>query len=82
MKFLGNVLAVIVGMFIFSVMAFFFMVLIAAVAGSGDDGVNVSSNSVIELDLGSVNYDYAGKSNYKDLEFFNKVRHNGLSDII
>lgn len=81
MKFLSNVLAVIVGMFIFSVFAFFFMIMIAAIAGSSDDGNSVKNNSVIELDLGQVTLDYAGKSNYKEFDYF-ETGHNGLSDVI
>ena len=81
MKFLGNVLATIVGLFVFSMIFFFGIVLIAALAGGGGDEVLVRSNSVIELDLADVTNDYAGKSNYKDFDYF-EARHDGLSDVI
>jgi protease-4 len=81
MRFLGNVLAVLVGLFIFSVLAFFGLFVIAAVAGSGDDIVDVKNNSVIELDLANVSHDYGGKSSYKEFDYF-ETNHNGLSDVI
>lgn len=84
MKFLGNVLATIVGLFIFCMIFFFGIILIGVIAGSGDsETVSVKSNSVIELDLSKVNYDYAGKTNFEDMPFFNdKEKSNGLFDII
>ena len=41
MRFLGNVLATIVGLFVFSIIAFFGIIIIGAIAGSGDDAVTV-----------------------------------------
>lgn len=81
MKFLGNVLATIVGLFVFCMIFFFGIVLVAAVFGGASEGVNVSKNSVIELDLSEVTNDYAGKFNYKDFDYF-EARHDGLTDII
>jgi protease-4 len=81
MKFLGNVLAVIVGLFIFCMVFFFGIILIGALAGNGDDQTYVESNSVIELDLAHVTLDYGGKSNYKEFDY-SEVNHDGLSDII
>ena len=81
MKFLGNVFATIVGLFVFCMIFFFGIVLVAAVFGGGSEGVNVSRNSVIELDLSEVTNDYAGKFNYKDFDYF-EARHDGLTDII
>lgn len=43
MKFLSNVLATIVGLFVFSFLSFMFFVLIAAIAGGGDAKVDVST---------------------------------------
>ncbi|REG90605.1 signal peptide peptidase SppA [Algoriphagus antarcticus] len=52
MKFLGNVLAVIVGLFVFSILSVLIMFgLIGIVASSGNDEVTVSENSVLHLDL-------------------------------
>lgn len=81
MRFLGNVLATIVGLFVFCMLFFFGIVLIGVVAGGSGDTVAVRSNSVIELDLAEVTYDYGGKSNYKEFDYF-EANHNGLSDII
>ena len=66
MKFLGNVLATIVGIFIFCMIFFFGIIIIGAIAGGDEDTVSVKKNSVIELDLSKVSLDYAGKTNYKD----------------
>jgi protease-4 len=80
MKFLSNVLATVVGLFVFFMIFFFMAMLIAAFAG-GDDIVSVDRNSVIELDLEDVTLDYGGKSNYKEFNHY-VVNHDGLSDII
>jgi protease-4 len=83
MRFLGNVLATIVGLFIFCMIFFFGIVLIAAIAGSGEDEISVKSNSVIELDLSKITFDYAGKTHFEDLTFLNdKDKHDGFSDVI
>ena len=81
MRFLGNVLATIVGLFLFIMIGFFGILLIASIFGSNDDTVVVKSNSVLELDLSEIKNDYAGKVNYKEFEFF-KAKHNGLFDVI
>lgn len=81
MRFLGNVLATIVGLFIFCMLFFFFILLIGAVFGGGSEVANVEKNSVIELDLSKVSLDYAGKFNYKDFDYF-EANHDGLSDVI
>lgn len=80
MRFLGNVLATVVGLFLFFMILFFGFILIGVLAG-GDDVVDVKSNSVIELDLSKVKYDYAGKTNFKDFQWY-EDEHNGLSDVI
>lgn len=61
MKFLSNVLATIVGLFIFSILAFFGIILIAAIAGSSKDLPKAEKNSVLELDLSGITLDYTGK---------------------
>lgn len=81
MRFLGNVLATLVGLFLFTMMFFFGIVLIAAVAGSGSETIQVKTNSVIELDLSKVTNDYGGKFNYKDFDYF-ETNHDGVSDIL
>lgn len=52
MKFLGNVLAVIVGLFVFSILSFLlFFGLIGILAASGEKEVKVSENSLLHLNL-------------------------------
>ncbi|MCE7054925.1 signal peptide peptidase SppA [Algoriphagus sp. AGSA1] len=52
MKFLGNVLAVIVGLFVFSILSVLVMFgLIGMLAATGSDKVTVSENTVLHLDL-------------------------------
>lgn len=80
MNFLKNVLATIVGLFLFFMICFFALLFISAIAGSSDE-VKVKENSVIELDLAKVQFDYAGKTNYKEFNYFANP-HNGLFDII
>ena len=81
MRFLGNVLATIVGIFIFCMIFFFGIIIIGAIAGSGDETVSVKNNSVIELNLSKVSLDYAGKTNYKDFNYF-EAQHDGVTDIL
>ncbi|CAN1564464.1 protease 4 [Flavobacteriaceae bacterium] len=81
MRFLGNVLATIVGLFVFFMLFFFGIILISAVFSGGSDEVPVENNSVIELDLSLIKNDYAGKFNFKDFDYF-EVKHDGLSDVI
>ncbi len=64
MKFLGNVLATIVGLFVFFMLFIFGMILIATVFGGDSGEISVKNNSVIELNLEHIKNDYAGK--YKD----------------
>jgi protease-4 len=82
MRFLGNVLATIVGLFVFLMLFFFGIVLIATVFGGDTEVVEVKSNSVIELNLEHIKNDYAGK--YKDpwMTIFSEGEKIGLSDII
>lgn len=63
MNFFKNVLATIVGIFLFCVLSFFLLIGIAAAFGSEDE-IKIENNSVIELDLSKVMFDYAGK--YKE----------------
>jgi protease IV len=82
MRFLGNVLATIVGLFVFIMLFFFGIALIALVAGGDSEVVAVESNSVIELNLEDIENDYAGK--YKDplVNFLEESQKVGLEDII
>ncbi len=52
MKFLGNVLAVIVGLFVFSILGFLVLMgIVGILASSGNDEVTVKENTVLHLDL-------------------------------
>lgn len=81
MKFISNVLATIIGIFMFCMIFFFGIILIGAIFGGDDDTVKVKKNSVIELDLSEVSLDYAGKINFKDFNYF-ETNHNGLTDVL
>ena len=81
MKFLGNVLATVIGLFVFCLVFFFGIIIIGAVAGGNEDTVKVEENAVIELDLSKVSLDYAGKTSYKDFNYF-EADHDGVTDIL
>ncbi len=81
MRFLGNVIATIVGLFVFIMIFFFGIIIIGAIFGGDEDHVKVKENSVIELDLSKVTLDYSGKTNYKDFNYF-EAHHNGVTDIL
>jgi len=82
MRFLGNVMATIVGIFVFFMLFFFGLLLIGAIFGGEAESVEVKNNSVIELNLEDINNDYAGK--YKDplMDVFSEKKNIGLTDII
>ncbi len=81
MKFIGNVLATIVGIFVFFMVLFFGIALISALFGGDSDKVKIKDNSVIELDLSQVEQDYGGKFNFAEFNYF-KARHNGVVDVL
>lgn len=81
MRFLGNVLATIVGMFVFFMMLFFGMILIGAIFGGDGDKVRIKKNSVIELDLKEVTNDYGGKFKFTDFDYF-ETKNDGVSDVL
>ena len=82
MRFLGNVLATIIGLFVFLMLFVFGIILIAALLGGDSEEITVKSNSVIELNLEHIKNDFAGK--YKDpwMEILSDGEKVGLSDII
>lgn len=82
MKFLGNVLATIVGIFVFTMLFFFGVVLIGAIFGSEEKSIEVNENSIIELDLSNVQYDYAGKFSDPWVSVFENEKQIGLTDVI
>ena len=81
MKFLGNVIATVIGIFVFIMLFFFGAIFIGAIFG-GEDSVSVKADSVIELNLKKIQNDYAGK--YKDpwVTQFSNQEEIGLSDVI
>ena len=81
MKFLGNVLATVIGLFVFCLVFFFGIIIIGGIAGGNEDIVTIEENSVIELDLSKVTLDYAGKTSYKDFNYF-EADHDGVTDIL
>ena len=82
MKFLGNVLATIVGLFVFLMLFVFGIILISTVFGGDSEEISVEKNSVIELNLEQIKNDYAGK--YKDpfMSILSDGEKIGLTDII
>jgi len=82
MRFLGNVLATIIGLFVFLMLFIFGIILIATVFGGDTEEITVKSNSVIELNLEHIKNDYAGK--YKDpwMSILSDGEKVGLSDVI
>ncbi|HEX8015039.1 MAG TPA: signal peptide peptidase SppA [Flavobacterium sp.] len=81
MKFLGNVIATVVGIFVFIMLFFFGVILIGTIFGS-EDTVTVKADSVIELDLKEINNDYAGKFKDPWVTQFSKDGKIGLTDVI
>lgn len=82
MKFLGNVLATVVGLFVFCMLCFFGMIFMAAIFGSSKTTI-VESNSVLELNLEKVTNDYAGKFDYEGMPFLSSENpHDGLTDVL
>ncbi|OCB74429.1 signal peptide peptidase SppA [Flavobacterium crassostreae] len=82
MKFLGNVLATIVGLFVFIMLFFFGILFIGAVFGGNSETVTVKENSIIELDLKNIEYDYAGKYQEPWMAMFSDTEKVGLTDIL
>jgi protease-4 len=81
MKFLSNVLATLVGLFIFFMVLFFGLFLLGVLFSGTKETISVEKNSVIELNLSEIQNDYAGKYNYTDFDYY-EVNHNGLSEVL
>ncbi|NJM78977.1 MAG: signal peptide peptidase SppA [Flavobacterium sp.] len=81
MKFLGNVLATVIGIFVFCMIFFFGLIFLGAVMGGDKDKVTIKDNTVIVLDLAKVSLDYAGKVNFKEFNYF-ETNHDGLMDVL
>jgi protease-4 len=81
MKFLGNVVATVIGIFVFIMLFFFGVILIGTIFG-GDESVSVKADSVIELDLKGINNDYAGKFKDPWVTQFSSHGKIGLTDVV
>jgi protease-4 len=82
MKFLGNVLATIIGLFVFLMLFFFGILIIVSIFGGEPETETVKNNSVIELDLKNIKYDYAGKYTDPFIKLFSDKNSVGLTDLI
>jgi protease-4 len=84
MRFLGNVLAVIVGLLIFSVMSFFILAGLIAVISSSEDEVKVKENTVLVMNLeGRVLVERSDEDepDFSSLGFFSGVPTVGLTSL-
>ncbi|RZJ71370.1 signal peptide peptidase SppA [Flavobacterium sp.] len=82
MKFLSNVLATVVGIFLFFMGSFFLLILISALFGGDSDAVEVRKDSVLVFDMKEVNNDYAGKFSDPLVTIFSDSKSVGVSDVI
>lgn len=84
MKFLGNVLAVIVGLLVFSVLSFFILAGIIAAISASDSEVKVKENTVLQLNLnGRVLVERTNENDpdFSSLGLFGGVSTVGLANI-
>jgi protease-4 len=82
MKFLGNVLATVIGLFLFIMLFVFGIIFIGVVFGSDSETVSVEKNSVIELNLKNVGNDYTGKFTDPFITSFFGKDNVGLTDVL
>ncbi|MCZ8228145.1 signal peptide peptidase SppA [Flavobacterium sp.] len=82
MRFLGNVLATVIGIFVFMMLSFFGIILIGVIFGGDSETVEVENNSVIELNLSDLSDDYAGKYSDPWVTAFSERKKIGLTDVI
>ena len=82
MRFLGNVLATIVGLFVFIMIFVFGIIFIGVIFGGDSETVRVENNSVIELNLEHIGPDYTGKYTDPLITSFLGEKNVGLTDIL
>ncbi|MDD3004202.1 signal peptide peptidase SppA [Flavobacterium sp.] len=82
MKFLGNVLATIVGLFVFIMIFIFGIIFIGVLFGGNAETVKTENNSVIELNLENIGNDYIGKYSDPMITLFQGNNTVGLTDVI
>ena len=82
MKFLGNVLATVVGLFVFIMIFVFGIIFIGVIFGGSSEIVKTENNSVIELNLENIGNDYIGKYTDPMITLFQGNNTVGLTDVI
>lgn len=82
MKFFGNVLATVVGLFLFFMISFFMLILFSALFGGDPDAVTVQDNSVLVFDMENVSNDYGGKYSDPLVTMFSEGKSIGVSDVL
>ena len=83
MNFFKNVLATIVGIFIFLFISFFVLMIVGVIlsASGSNSSIKTKTNSVIYLDLTMVTDDYGGRTYIEDFQFSDQ-KSDGLFDVI
>lgn len=82
MRFLGNILATVIGIFVFIMLTFIGIIVLGVVFGGDSEEVEVKKNSVIVLDLKDIQDDYAGKYSDPWLTAFSDRKKMGLIDVV
>ncbi len=82
MKFLGNIIATIIGIFVFMMLVFFGFIILGAIFGGDSDIVKVEKNSVIELNLENIALDYKGKYSDPLVSLLSKNNEVGFIDVL
>ena len=83
MNFIKRVLSTVTGIFVFLFICFALLLIIGLLAGSSsDEKVIVRDNSILNLKLDFPIKDYAGRTVFKQYNFLNENRKDGLFNII
>ncbi|MDO4727766.1 MAG: signal peptide peptidase SppA [Bacteroidota bacterium] len=85
MRFLKNVLATIVGLFLFFAILFFGFLILGMIIGAGGDSsqrISVKDNSVIYFDIDDIAVDHTPEIIIKDFPMFNESNPTGLTHIL
>ncbi|WP_026976653.1 signal peptide peptidase SppA [Flavobacterium tegetincola] len=82
MKFLGNVVATVVGLFLFIMIFVFGIIFIGVIFGGESEKVTVEDNSVIELNLQNVSSDFTGKFSDPLVSMFQGENRVGFTDVL
>jgi len=82
MKFFGNVLSTIVGIFLFFMISFFMLILLSTLFSGDSDAVQVEDNSVLVFDMENVTNDYGGQYTDPLISMFSQAESIGVTDIL